>query len=203
MVSRWLWHLHDAQFVWSDYGQWDVCFLWWELQYCVAVMVLLFSLLCVVFLSCWDDTDVAFIWWIIKAPITASLLVSTVRDIEELQVLTWRLSFHSAAATVDSYLMFTLWATITQKQSSRETWPVCADHHLWHSVLVFLLVWFWFCLFEWEVIYSCNELSGSIKKKTTYLFFFFSLIWSSYFPVLTAFPLNKAAVTLQSRPRDT
>uniref|UniRef100_A0A672YTF6 Growth hormone releasing hormone receptor a n=1 Tax=Sphaeramia orbicularis TaxID=375764 RepID=A0A672YTF6_9TELE len=30
--------------------------------------------------GCWDDTDVSFIWWIIKAPITASLLVSPEPD---------------------------------------------------------------------------------------------------------------------------
>lgn len=43
-------------------------------ELCDAVVFI--SLLPVVCLRCWDDTDVAFIWWIIKAPITVSLLVS-------------------------------------------------------------------------------------------------------------------------------
>uniref|UniRef100_A0A3Q1I3S0 Growth hormone releasing hormone receptor b n=1 Tax=Acanthochromis polyacanthus TaxID=80966 RepID=A0A3Q1I3S0_9TELE len=37
--------------------------------------VLFISLLPVVHLRCWDDTDVAFVWWIIKGPITVNFII--------------------------------------------------------------------------------------------------------------------------------
>uniref|UniRef100_A0A665WDG7 Pituitary adenylate cyclase-activating polypeptide type I receptor-like n=1 Tax=Echeneis naucrates TaxID=173247 RepID=A0A665WDG7_ECHNA len=40
---------------------------------------------------CWDDTDVAFIWWIIKAPITASLLVNFIIFINVIRILVQKL----------------------------------------------------------------------------------------------------------------
>uniref|UniRef100_A0A3B4ZT09 Pituitary adenylate cyclase-activating polypeptide type I receptor-like n=1 Tax=Stegastes partitus TaxID=144197 RepID=A0A3B4ZT09_9TELE len=41
--------------------------------------------------GCWDDTDVAFIWWIIKAPITASLLVNFIIFINVIRILVQKL----------------------------------------------------------------------------------------------------------------
>ncbi|KAA8589352.1 hypothetical protein FQN60_012717 [Etheostoma spectabile] len=41
--------------------------------------------------SCWDDTDVAIIWWIIKAPITASLLVNFIIFINVIRILVQKL----------------------------------------------------------------------------------------------------------------
>ncbi|XP_061621218.1 pituitary adenylate cyclase-activating polypeptide type I receptor-like isoform X1 [Phyllopteryx taeniolatus] len=41
--------------------------------------------------GCWDDTDVAFIWWIIKAPITASLLVNFLIFINVIRILVQKL----------------------------------------------------------------------------------------------------------------
>ncbi|XP_061738901.1 vasoactive intestinal polypeptide receptor isoform X2 [Nerophis ophidion] len=41
--------------------------------------------------GCWDDTDVAFIWWIIKAPITASLLVNFIIFINVIRILLQKL----------------------------------------------------------------------------------------------------------------
>uniref|UniRef100_A0A665WD15 Pituitary adenylate cyclase-activating polypeptide type I receptor-like n=1 Tax=Echeneis naucrates TaxID=173247 RepID=A0A665WD15_ECHNA len=41
--------------------------------------------------ECWDDTDVAFIWWIIKAPITASLLVNFIIFINVIRILVQKL----------------------------------------------------------------------------------------------------------------
>ncbi|XP_004572383.1 vasoactive intestinal polypeptide receptor 1 isoform X1 [Maylandia zebra] len=41
--------------------------------------------------GCWDDTDVAFIWWIIKAPITASLLVNFMIFINVIRILVQKL----------------------------------------------------------------------------------------------------------------
>ncbi|TKS74926.1 Vasoactive intestinal polypeptide receptor 1 [Collichthys lucidus] len=41
--------------------------------------------------GCWDDTDVAFIWWIIKAPITASLLVNFIIFISVIRILVQKL----------------------------------------------------------------------------------------------------------------
>ncbi|XP_068599740.1 pituitary adenylate cyclase-activating polypeptide type I receptor-like [Brachionichthys hirsutus] len=41
--------------------------------------------------GCWDDTDVAFIWWIIKAPITASLLVNFIIFINVMRILVQKL----------------------------------------------------------------------------------------------------------------
>uniref|UniRef100_A0A672YT89 G-protein coupled receptors family 2 profile 2 domain-containing protein n=1 Tax=Sphaeramia orbicularis TaxID=375764 RepID=A0A672YT89_9TELE len=40
---------------------------------------------------CWDDTDVSFIWWIIKAPITASLLVNFIIFINVIRILVQKL----------------------------------------------------------------------------------------------------------------
>ncbi|KAF3835490.1 hypothetical protein F7725_028048 [Dissostichus mawsoni] len=42
--------------------------------------------------GCWDDTDVAFIWWIIKAPITASLLVNFIIFINVIRILVQKLT---------------------------------------------------------------------------------------------------------------
>uniref|UniRef100_A0A8C2WRV3 Growth hormone releasing hormone receptor b n=1 Tax=Cyclopterus lumpus TaxID=8103 RepID=A0A8C2WRV3_CYCLU len=41
--------------------------------------------------GCWDDTDVAFIWWIIKAPITASLLVNFLIFVNVIRILVQKL----------------------------------------------------------------------------------------------------------------
>uniref|UniRef100_A0A672YTH2 Growth hormone releasing hormone receptor a n=1 Tax=Sphaeramia orbicularis TaxID=375764 RepID=A0A672YTH2_9TELE len=41
--------------------------------------------------GCWDDTDVSFIWWIIKAPITASLLVNFIIFINVIRILVQKL----------------------------------------------------------------------------------------------------------------
>uniref|UniRef100_A0A672HPD7 Growth hormone releasing hormone receptor b n=1 Tax=Salarias fasciatus TaxID=181472 RepID=A0A672HPD7_SALFA len=41
--------------------------------------------------GCWDDMDVAFIWWIIKAPITASLLVNFVIFVNVIRILVQKL----------------------------------------------------------------------------------------------------------------
>ncbi|XP_077391289.1 vasoactive intestinal polypeptide receptor 1 [Festucalex cinctus] len=41
--------------------------------------------------GCWDDTDVAFIWWIIKAPISASLLVNFIIFINVIRILVQKL----------------------------------------------------------------------------------------------------------------
>ncbi|XP_013873373.1 pituitary adenylate cyclase-activating polypeptide type I receptor [Austrofundulus limnaeus] len=41
--------------------------------------------------GCWDDTDVDFIWWIIKAPITASLLVNFIIFINVIRILVQKL----------------------------------------------------------------------------------------------------------------
>uniref|UniRef100_A0A3Q1D6D2 Growth hormone releasing hormone receptor b n=1 Tax=Amphiprion ocellaris TaxID=80972 RepID=A0A3Q1D6D2_AMPOC len=40
---------------------------------------------------CWDDTDVAFVWWIIKAPITASVLVNFIIFINVIRILVQKL----------------------------------------------------------------------------------------------------------------
>ncbi|CAB1457638.1 unnamed protein product [Pleuronectes platessa] len=41
--------------------------------------------------GCWDDTDVDFVWWIIKAPITASLLVNFIIFINVIRILVQKL----------------------------------------------------------------------------------------------------------------
>ncbi|KAM9364908.1 vasoactive intestinal polypeptide receptor 1 [Pholidichthys leucotaenia] len=54
--------------------------------------------------GCWDDTDVAFIWWIIKAPITASLLVNFIIFINVIRILIQKLKSPGVGGNDTSHL---------------------------------------------------------------------------------------------------
>ncbi|KAM3619674.1 uncharacterized protein V6R79_011656 [Siganus canaliculatus] len=53
--------------------------------------------------GCWDDTDVALIWWIIKAPITASLLVNFIIFINMIRILVQKLKSPGVAGNNTSH----------------------------------------------------------------------------------------------------